>query len=464
MKNILLPLLLLLHGCTMYPEYEPRASEVPTSWRIPTHEMSDDIAWWKELGDPILSLLIKEALKNNQNLLAAISRIEEYAARWEIASADLYPQINLSGSGSREKISSSRDPIQEGTASRFNAFDLALNVSYLVDLWGKVRSQSKAAEEGFLSQIENQKAVLLTLVTSVASNYILLRQYDLQHKIAIQTVKSRKESYKLAKVRFELGLTSKIEVDQALSEIEDAQTEEERIKRSIAIQEDLISFLVGKPSFAIPRGCMIDEMKRPPQLPSYLPSEVIAQRPDIVAQEKKLLAANARIGVARARFFPEFTLSGSFGAQSSKLSKFLRGSSLIWDYGGSILQEIFTGGKLTGGLRLAEATKKTLLHEYQSIILQAFKEVNDALIAHSIALNLVEIEKKRVETLRSYLFLSNLRYQEGEIDYLTFLDAERQLFRAELAYIAALGNSFTSLVDIYKAFGGNWVEEADSNR
>ncbi len=343
MRCLFVFFLFLLQGCTLYPEFEPEISDMPLEWRIPTQEMRNDIGWWNSLGDPILTLLIKDAMQHNQDLLAAIARVEEYAARWEMAKSELYPQINMNGDANRQKISSSRDPIQEGTAEKFNAFDLQLNVSYLVDIWGKIRSESKAAQEELFSQMETKKSILLTVITSVATQYIVLRQFDLQHQIAVSTEKSREESYFLAKTRFDLGLTSQIEVDQALSEIESAQVEVKRLERSIAITEDLLSFLVGRPSFSIPRGCMIDQMKTPPSLPSYLPSEVVAQRPDILAQERKLLAANARIGVARARFFPEFSLSGNFGTQSSKLSKFLRASSLIW------------GGK-NGGLPCAKTS------------------------------------------------------------------------------------------------------------
>jgi outer membrane protein, multidrug efflux system len=460
-RKINICLTFLLFSCTLAPEYERPTVVLPGEWRIPLEEIEAQVQWWDDFGDSVLASLIDQGLTSNQDLKTAIYRVEEFAARVEIAAADLYPQLNLSIDGSREKISTNRDPIQGGTASKFNSFDAILGASYLVDIWGKVQSQLKASKALYLSQVETRKFVVLSLISSIAKGYFRLRELDMQLAITKTTLDTRFESYKLAVTRYQLGLTSLIQVEQALSEVESSLAEEKRLENLIFIQEDLLSFLIGQPSESIPRGCTLSQMLLPPKVPEALPNDLLNQRPDIVSEEEKLKAANADIGVARARFFPELTLDGSFGSQSSKLSKFFKGSSLIWDYGGNIMQEIFTGGKLTGELHLTEATKKALIYSYLSTVLKAVQEVNDAYESHKIAKELVTIEKERTETFKAYYDLANLRYQEGETDYLTFLDAERRLFSAQITYIQALAESFTTYIDIYQSIGGPWVNLAD---
>jgi len=302
---------------------------------------------------------------------------------------------------------------------------------------------------------------VLTVVSSLASSYIKLRQFDLQLVIAYETLNSRLEAYKIAEVRYELGLTSEIEVDQAKAEVETALIEVDQLKINIALEEDLICVLTGEPPSSVERGKLLIEIQTPPSVPAELPSELLNQRPDILSAEQNLISANAQIGVARSQFFPQINLVGDYGWQTSFWHQFFTVPSSVWQYGVTILQEIFTGGELTSNLNLTIAQKSTLVHQYQSTVLNAFKEVNDALISHKISLQLVEDHKERVKTLAEYLKLATLRYEDGLTDYLTYLDAERQLFAAELDYAAALGTSFTTLIDIYAALGGGWVVEAD---
>lgn len=458
-----LGLLLFLASCTLYPKYARPPIDYPDTWRIASdiELKAANLSWWKQLKDPTLDALIEEALACNQDLKAAIERVNAFVARLGIASSRLYPQINANGGAGRQRISQTAGSIPPGTSAVTNAFSLVFNATYLLDIWGKIRSESDSAYHSVLSSIEARKAVVLGLVSSVATTYIQLRQFDKQLFIAKETWQTRKESYELALIRYDLGLTSELEVDQAFSEIEAAEVEVERLQISIAEAENLLSLLLGRPSMAIKRGLTLDQMEMPPQIPTYLPSEVVNQRPDVRQAEERLIALNALIGVARARFFPEINLVGGIGSQSNHLNNFLNHSSSVWNYGTTILQEIYTGGRLTSGVALAEADMREALHQYQSSILTAFREVNDALIAHKINLELVDTQRDRVETLKRYLYISNLRYNEGQVDYLNFLDAERQLFRAMLDYAGAQGDSFISMINLYKALGGGWVGEAD---
>lgn len=464
MKRII-PFFLFLQACTMYPTYErPDEIAIPTEWRISTEELNElsNQFWWKDFCDEVLNNYIQEALLNNQDLMVAIHRVDEFAAKLKISESLLYPQINATGDGGRGKISGTQQPIEPSELLTFNSYSLLLNGSYYFDFWGQVRSGVDVALAELCAQVETRRNVVLTLITSVATTYIDILKLDRQIFIAKETLETRQQSYNLAYIRFELGLTSEMQVQQALSEVEDAAVRLYDLQILLAFAEDLFSTLLGHPPTSIQRGKLLDNLQMPLEIPVALPSNLLNQRPDILAAEQRLIAANANIGIAKANFFPQLSLTGTLGTESSELSQFLKSNSSVWDFGLTLLQEIFTGGELTYALKLAEAQKQTLLHEYQSTILKAFQEVNNALISHQIALKQLALQKDRVQTLQEYLHLSNLRYQEGLTDYLTFLDAERQFFAAQLDYASAQGYSFTTLIDIYRSLGGGWVINADS--
>ncbi len=454
--------LLILASCTLAPKYERPMLEEPTSWRETLETQGAvDAGWWKQFGDSTLDGLIDLALANNQDLKTAIARVDQFQAQLLIARSKLYPQLSGDALAQRQKISTSVTALPPGIKQVFNLFGLLFNASYLVDLWGEVRSGAEAAYHAWLSAIEARRVVVLGLVSSVASAYIQLRQFDQQLIIAFETLKAREDSLYLAKIRFELGLTSELQVEQAISEVEEAKVQMENFEILTAETENLLSFLIGSPSREIPRGLMLDQTTMPPSVPAVLPSELLNQRPDIKAAEERLIAKNADIGVAKAKFFPQINLSGAAGAESVAMNQLFKKASKIWEFGSTVMQEIFTGFELTGNLDRTRAEKEEALHSYLSTVLNGFKEVNDAIVAHTVYLEQVETEKTRVEALEKYLHLSDLRYKEGQTDYLTFLDAERQLFRGLLEFESAKANSFLSYIQIYQALGGGWVIEAD---
>jgi multidrug efflux system outer membrane protein len=457
-------LLLLCAGCTLETPYCRPQVELYPSWRIETPEQNEycNLEWWSQIGDPLLTELIEKALANNQDLKVAIYRVDEFAANLGVVRSAQFPQMSGNFLAERQKISTTLEPIQGGIQSTFNDYVLILNATFQLDLWGQLQSATNAAYAELLSQVQNRRNVVLTLVGSVAKAYIDLKQYQLEHKISEETVESRKQSYELAKLRYSLGLTSEIQVDQSLSELLIAEVTEQQFQIQIALQEDLLSFLIGEPAHAICGGKEIIDFKMPPPIPTATPCELLSQRPDILSIEQQLIAANANVGVARSLFYPQVNIFGALDTESSLWRALFNGPSSTWEYGITIFQEIFTGGRLTSNLWEAQAQKFELVHTYQSTILNAVKEVNDALISHEITLDLVETQRKRVETLREYFTLSNLRYIEGLTDYLTVLDAERQLFRAELDLVETIGQSYTTLVDIYTTLGGGWVCEADA--
>jgi len=453
---------LLLTSCTMAPPYERPHVALPTEWPIPPNSESVNTEWWSQFGDIVLDAYIDEALQNNQDLKVAIARVDTFYARVGIVRSELYPQIEAPAGGGRERISKTAKDFIPAEPNLYDLYSFGLKGSLELDIWGKIRSASNEALAKLGSQVQVQRTVVLNLVTSVASTYVTLRALDKQLKIAQQTIDARYDAARIAKTRFSLGLTSYMQVEQAISELESAQVRANDIAIQITFGEDQLNFLIGRAHGTIHRGKLIDNFRMPPHIPSDIPSHLLTQRPDILAAEQNLIAANANIGVARAEFFPNFSLSGAAGFATSQFQNLVEQASGTWQYGFDILQAVFTGGRLTANLRMSKAQKREQLHNYVSTVLKACNQVNDALIDHKITLANLDTLRERVETVRGYFHLATLRYNEGQTDYLNFLDAERQLFNTELQYAQAQGEAYTTLIAIYAALGGGWVVESDA--
>lgn len=477
-----------LSACILYPKYKRPCMEMPQEWRTPSEDSStiSNTRWWQEFKDPVLDALIDEALASNLDLQLATARISEFQARLGIVSSQLYPQIYAQGTALRQRFSTTAPG--QGTAvpgaplagagegagecacltglfpsisPYFNDYLTILTASYQVDLWGKIRSATNASRAELFSQIEARRTVILTLVAAVASEYILLRQYDQQLVISINTLKSRQQSFELARIRYEEGLTSQLEVRQAESDRDEASIQVIKYQTLIPMQENLISVLIGHPPQSIQRGLRIYEWDLPPCIPAGLPIDLLEQRPDIVQAEEALKASNFRIGEARALFFPDLTLTGFYGYESGKLHELFINPSRTWQWLADLLQPIFTGGRLVSNLDLAKAQNQEALVQYLQVILQALKEVDNSLIAHRRSKESFKVQNARVEVLKEYLRLARLQYNNGLVDYLNVLDAERRLFAAQLDLAREQSNIFLTLVDIYKALGGGWVIDAE---
>lgn len=460
---ILLAMVMVTHGCIMHAPYERPCVDVPDSWRLEENEGSTlcNFSWWKQFHDPALDSLILEALANNNDLKVAIARVWDFLAQYEIVRSGLYPQISGTASATREELSLITSPPPLGVPRTNTLYQVLGNFSYILDIWGQTVSATEAALDLLIAQEETRRTVVLTLVSEVASAYMTLRQYDMQLKVSQDTLLSRLESYELADLRWKGGLTSEIEVKQAAAEVDSARIEVKQLEISQQQQENLVSILVGRNPGPIERGLALDAMTMPPRIPTGLPSDILDQRPDILAAEGRLAAANANIGAARAQFFPQITLTGDYGNSSFALHNLFTDPAKTWQYGVTLMQPFFTGGRLTAQVDQAEAQILETLYAYFSTIQRAFLEVDNALIFHKKALELVEVQADQVKVLQDYLHLANLQYNNGQTDYLNVLDAERTLFTAQLNYAEALSNSYLSVIDIYKALGGGWVIEAD---
>ncbi len=454
-----------LFGCMMGPNYKRPEVESPQIWRFEDKEAKDvaNTAWWDQFNDPVLNDLILTALKENKDVKIAAAKVEQFIGQYGTTRAALFPQINAGAEYGRERVSelTGTTPLENvGASPTFNSSQLFLNASWEIDLWGKLRRATEAARADLLSTEEARRTVILTLVTSVASTYIDLRDLDKQLEIARQTAKSREESYNLFKLRFEGGVISELELNQVKSEYEQALSTIPQFEKSIAQTENSLSILLGRNPGAIARGKTIDQLTLP-AVPSGLPSDILTNRPDIRQAEQNLISANANIGVAKSLYFPSISLTGLLGLASNDLSDLFKGPAKNWSWAVPASMPIFTAGNIAGQVKSAEATQQQALVNYEKSIQEAFREVDDALIDQKKSREQIEAQGRQVASLRDYARIARLRYDNGYTSYIEVLDAERSLFNAELSYAQTQGTLFLALVNIYKSMGGGWVVEAD---
>ena len=465
MRNILMYSLLtfIIFGCMMGPNYRQPVVETPASWRFEEKEVREigNTAWWEQFNDPVLNELIQTALKENKDIKIAAARIEEFMGRYGTISATLFPQVNATANAGRSRITEyGTTPLPSTTENPANIFAVSLNGSWEIDLWGKLRRAAEAARADILSQVEGRRAVILTLVTSVANAYVNLRDLDTQLDIARRTSQSRKETYDLFQLRFRGGVISELELSQVKSEYEQTLSTIPFLEKVISQQENALSVLLGRNPAPIPRGKKMDELVLP-AVPAGLPSALLTKRPDIRQAEQNLIAANARIGVARSLYFPSISLTGSFGFSSIDLSLLFTGAARTWSWGVPVYAPIFTSGAIQGQVQSAEAVQQQALLRYQQSIQTAFREVEDALIDQKRSREQLEIQTRQVESLRNYIRIARLRFDNGYTSYIEVLDAERSLFNAELSHAQTKGVVFQALVNLYKSMGGGWVVKAE---
>lgn len=451
-----------LGACSVGPDYEKPEIAANESWMYSNDEMQDVInsQWWSQFGDPVLDELIDEALVSNRDVRIAAARVEQFAAGLKVARSDFFPQFGYGANRERQGISEARAAQVPGMLEFTDTYQATLNVGWELDIWGRVRRASEAARADLLAAEDTRRSVILTLVSSVATSYVSLRQLDRQLEIAIATRGSRGEALHLFELQFQGGVVGELQVEQIRSEYERAAAAVPVIERDIAQLENQISVLLGRNPGSIPRGKTIDKLALAP-IPAGIPSELLIRRPDIRLAEQQLIAANARIGVARAAYFPSISLTGLAGFISADLDSWFESDSKAWAAGGSLAGPIFAGGRIKGNVKQAEALQKQSLFNYQQTILTAFKEVEDALIETQKAREKLVAEGRRVEALENYARLAKVRYDNGYTSYIEVLDSERSLFDAQLNYVATQNLVYVGLINTYKAMGGGWVTLAE---
>ena len=455
--------LFMLAGCAVGPDYRRPDAASPPAWLVDMQQAKDtaNTVWWEQFNDPVLNDLIVTALKENYDLRVATARVEEFYGRYGATRADLFPQIGYDGSAGRVQATT-KGPfaITPGTSSIYNTYQAEFSASWEIDLWGKIRRATEAARADLASAEDFRSGVILSLVTSVATAYIDLRSLDQQLEIARETVKSREESVRLFDLRFKGGNISEMELSQVKSEYYVALAAIPDLEKRIRQQENFINLLLGRNPGPVARGKIIDTITLP-SVPAGLPSDLLARRPDIRQAEQQLIAANARIGVAKAQYFPSISLTGFFGSASTEFSDLFTGPARSWSYFGSLAGPIFTAGKIKGSVKAAQALQQQALFGYEQAIRNGFREFEDALIDQDRTRVQLDAQAKQVEALATYARLSRLRYENGYTSYIEVLDAERSLFSSQLTYAQTQDLLLRALVNLYKATGGGWVMEAD---
>ena len=452
---------LLLTGCTLGPKYKRPAVTVPDSYRglapdagPQTAASLGDEKWWTVFQDEQLQALIREALAQNYDVRIAAARVLQAQAALGITRSEQFPTI----SGGAGAINVRNPQTKLIPAYETSANQLNLSLFWELDFWGKFRRATEAARANLLATEWAQKAVISTLVSNVASAYFQLRELDLEMEISQRTLSSRKESLRLVEVRQKGGTTSLIDVRQSEQLVYAAAEAIPDLERRIEQQENFVSILVGRNPGAITRGKSLVENQFPPTVPAGLPSSLLERRPDIQSAEHQLVAANALIGVAKAAYFPQITLTAVGGYQSSALSSLFTGPAGFWNFGGQLTQPIFTAGRIRSGVKLSEAQKQEALLFYQRSIQEAFREVADSLIAYRKNQEFREQQKLLTESAQDATRLADVRYRGGVTSYLEVLDSDTRYFEAELTLAQAQLNERLALVQIYNALGGGWQQ------
>lgn len=453
---------LAVTGCSLAPPHQtpslPVASMYPADTASQPGAPSDgpiapEIAWRDYFADPQLKALIAQALENNRDLKTAVLRVEEARAAYGIQRADQFPTIAAGIDGSRARTPADLSPT--GRALTAGQYQVGVGVAaWELDFWGRVRNLKEAALESYLATDAARRAVTVSLIALVADSYLALGELDERSALARQTVASREESLRIFTRRFEVGAIAKMDVVQVETLLQQARTLAAQLEQARAAQAHALTLLLGSPLPPLPQAGRLDDAAVMPTLRVGLPSEVLLQRPDIVAAEHQLRAAGANIGAARAAFFPRITLTGSFGTASSELSGLFDSGSQAWRFLPSLTLPIFDAGRNRAALDLAEVRRDLAVANYEKTVQTAFREVSDALSARSWLGEQVRISQATLVAQAERARLARLRYDNGSAPYFEVLDAQRDLLAAEQQLVQTRRALLSSRVSLYAALGG----------
>lgn len=467
-KHLAATLSVFLVGCSVGPNYKRPLTNLPQSFRgTPASDIGGpassaslaDQQWSAIFQDPVLQRLVTEALQNNLDLHIAAQRVLEAQAQVGITRSQQFPSVNAGGSYSALQLPPSLPAANaDGTPGRsfYNAGGFSASGAWNLDFWGLYRRQSEAARADLLATEWAQRATRASLVEGVAQAYFQLRSLDAQLEITTNTIKARTDSLKLVESLRQYGAGSLADTRQAEELLHAAQANLPEIRRLIAVQENQISIFLGRNPDGIDRGLAVDAQPHPQEVPAGLPSALLERRPDIQQAEASLIAANARIGVAKAQFFPNISLTSLGGSASSQLNSIFAGKNAYWYAAASLSQPIFDGGRIRNNYHLSQAAQQEMLYKYQKAVLNALRDVSNSLVAYKETREYREEKTAQVTSTADAVRLARLRYSAGNASYLEVLTTDTQLYDAQLTLAQAQEREAASLVELYAALGGGW--------
>jgi outer membrane protein, multidrug efflux system len=442
--------ILIVYSCRLGPNYTRPEVTVPKYYGqdFPSDSSIANMAWWTLFQDTVLIEIIETTLKNNQDLQVAVSRVNEARAAIGIAKTDLYPQINYSGGGNTSANTSS--------SGINNDYSGLVDVSYTIDLWGRIHRLSEAAMQDYLATEEAYRALKIVLISETAAAYISLRDIDGRLIIAQQTAETWKSNLDIVKARFKGGFVSEVDLNMAQIQLFDAQTAIQTFTRSRRQIENAISILMGVVPQTIPRGLRLDQQVFPPMIPVGLPSELLDRRPDVISAERQLHAQTERIGAAEALRYPSFTINTNLGMN------FVNPIAGFAGIGAQLLGPIFNASSNKARIEIEKERTIQLLNNYEKTVLSALREVDDAMIAVTTYEKEFELRKEQLKAAQDAVKLSWIRYDGGMTSYLEVLDLQRSSFSSQLKASETLQLQLTSIIKLYQALGGGWIYGTDS--
>lgn len=470
----------LLSSCAVTNDYQPPEVNVPSEWRSSYQGVADteageasgrisvesatalaDAAWWETFGDETLNGLIRTAINENKDLRIAMASVEEFYWRVQSTDSRYYPQVGFGAAAYRDQrsLETSRPLVRNEDRVNDN-FQASLFASWELDVWGRIKRANEAARADLLAAEEGRRAVVLTLVSTLAESYIELLSLDRQLEITRQTLHNRGEEVKIFEIKSDGGQISDLEIAQVRSAFEEVAVNVAPLEAQIAQQENFISVLLGRNPMKIERETKLNKLVMP-EVPYGLPSTLLKRRPDVLQGEQGLIAANASVGITQTQYYPSFSLTGLLGYASTELSNLIQGSASMWAYGATLAGPLFTGGRIEGEVKQAQAQYEQRLNKYLKTVQNAFREVNDALVVLAKLKEQEKVEKRRLGVVADYLRFAQSRYDSGYTPYITVFDSQRQLYRAEIEYVRTKSRALKALVQLYKVLGGGWVDKAE---
>jgi multidrug efflux system outer membrane protein len=447
---------LALTGCPVGPNYVRPEASPPTDFygqvQPPEAASLADLPWWEVFSDPVLQRLVTEAVQSNYDLRTAIARVEQAEALVGVARAPLFPQIGYEGSAARQR--SLVFPGQPNAT--FNSFLGAFDLAWELDVWGRIRRSTEAAQAEMLATEEFRRGVLLTLVSSVAQAYFELLELDRELEIARETTESFRETLQLFTRRYEGGVGSKLQTERAAAALYETEATIPSLEAQIVAKENQINVLLGRNPGPIPRGAPLVQQAMPPDTPPGLPSELLERRPDVREAEETIRSANAQVGVAVANFFPRIGLTSLYGGQSTELEDVVKGSANIWNIVGSISGPIFTGGQLLEQYYAQVAAWEQAKLQWEQTLVNAFSEVSSTLVLQDKLRQVREAQEATVRAYEESVRLSLLRYNQGLANYYEVLEAQQLLFPAQNNLARTQRDELVVVVALYRALGGGW--------